>query len=569
MKNFLRFPPVFLSVAALILSFTPTLHAQNYDSVRVVRVSRAEGQVLVSHPGGNGWEEALVNLPLAEGDTLATQGGLAEVEFENGATSYLAENSTLQFTQLGFVDAGGRATELTLTQGAATFYANPNSQDTFRVATPTFDVAISGRAEFRVDVFRDGAAVQALLGTLTVSTARGSTQLEKGQSVAVHENDVQDSSIGHLPNPDAFDQWVTEEGEIIRSGNKNTLGYINSPNEYGLSDLSIYGTWVNFAGYGLCWRPFRAGLNWAPYMNGIWILNPRLGWVWVSNEPWGWMPYHFGTWQLSPTLGWVWIPGGPAGLRHWEPARVNWVRVGDQTGWVAKSPNDRDAVPGNLQQGVITRPGRLSRTANDSNEIMTGKTLQGATPLHAPPQDFASRPSSNARRSEIPSTIQPATSTPDRNQSIVFDRNTHTFINRDGASETGNRSDTRAGLMPRSNSQTGIPGVAVPPAGPMDSQTNRVLLPPAYPVAPASRVNVPVNGIPPARTPAAPPRPSQPNSPPPVSPGQMRGNPGPPASTPPRPVAPPPAPPQPSAPHPAQGQFTSAPRPAPSPDQKR
>jgi hypothetical protein len=304
-------------------------------------------------------------------------------------------------------------------------------------------------------------------------------------------------------------------------------------------------------------------------MNGIWILNPRLGWVWVSNEPWGWMPYHFGTWQLSPTLGWVWIPGGPAGLRHWEPARVNWVRVGDRVGWVAKSPNDRGTVPANIQHGVITRPDRPSRPANDSNEILTGKTLQGAMPLQAPPHDFASRASTNARRSEIPSTIQPATSTPDRNQSIVFDRNSQTFINRDGAGDTGNRSDTRAGLMPRSNSQTGIPNGSPPPPGSMNPQTNRVILPPAYPVAPPSLVNVPVNGIPPARIPATPPSPSQPNSPPPVSPGQMRGNPGPPAPTAPRPVAPP----QPSAPHPPQGQFTSAPRaapsPAPAPNQKR
>ena len=66
------------------------------------------------------WEEALVNLPLQEGDTLATQSGLAEIEFESGATAYLAENSVLQFTQLAF-SGGGRLTQLTLTQGAELF----------------------------------------------------------------------------------------------------------------------------------------------------------------------------------------------------------------------------------------------------------------------------------------------------------------------------------------------------------------------------------------------------------------------------------------------------------------
>ena len=259
-------------------------------------LARAEGQVLVSHSGSDVWEEAQVNLPLLEGDTLATQDGLAAVEFEDGATAYLAENSALQFTKVGFLSVG-RATELTLTQGAGTFYANLTSQDTFRVRTSTFDVTIPERAEFRVDAFRDGAAAEVFTGNVSVSNAKGSTDLVKGQSVAVHQNDVQDMSIGSLPTAeDAFDQWVTREGEIIRSGNKNTLTYINSPNAYGLSDLSVYGTWVNFAEFGgFVWRPFSLGLSWTPYFNGTWRLDPLLGWIWVSGEPWGWTPYHFGS----------------------------------------------------------------------------------------------------------------------------------------------------------------------------------------------------------------------------------------------------------------------------------
>ncbi len=579
MKNHLKFPSGILFVVALILSLLPVLRAQDYDSVRVVRVSRVEGQVQVLHAGSDVWEEALVNLPLQEGDTLATQDGLAEVEFENGATSYLAENSTLLFAQLSFSGEGGRATELNLTEGAGTFYANPTSQDSFRVTTPTLDVAITERAEFRADAFRDGAAVQALLGTVTVSTARGSTQLEKGQSVAVHESDLQDFSVGRLPEPDAFDQWVTEEGEIIRSGNKNTLSYISSPNYYGLSDLALYGTWINLPGLGISWRPFRAGISWAPYLNGIWILDAHLGWIWVSNEPWGWMPYHFGTWQLSPTLGWVWIPGGPGGLRHWEPARVNWVRAGNQVGWVAKSPNDRDGVPANLANGVYTRPGRSSQAANSANEILSGKALAGAAPVKEPPQEFASRPSSMARRSANPAAIHPPVPVGDRNSSIVFDRATHTFINRDGTGAAENENRSRAGVLPRPSTQNEIPRVAIPPTGAMDSRTKRVLLPPAYPTAPGARTNLPASGIQPVRPPMTPlgavPRTSaQPAVPTPIAPGQqLRGNPVPPAAAPARPVAPPQpaapssATPPPAAPH-MQNQLGSVARPTAPPEPK-
>src|SRR6266404_7528317 len=217
--------------------------AQDSTNSRVVRLSRTDGQVLVSHPGNDTWDDAPVNLPLQEGDTLATQGGMAEIEFENGATAYLAENSVLQFTQLSF-SGGGRITQLNLTQGAGTFYANLTRQDSFRVVTSTFEAAIPERAEFRVDAFRDSASIQVFLGEVSVTTSAGSTTFEKGQSVAIHEGDFQNPSVARLPEPDSFDQWVSAQSETIVSGTKDTLNYITSQNYYGLSDLSIYGSWV-------------------------------------------------------------------------------------------------------------------------------------------------------------------------------------------------------------------------------------------------------------------------------------------------------------------------------------
>jgi hypothetical protein len=548
--------PCFVRVALLAV-FSPALfssppaQAQDSDYSRVVRLSRTDGQVLVSHRGSDAWEEALVNLPLQEGDTLATQGGFAEIEFENGATAYLAENSSLQFTQLAFSGAG-RVTQLTLTQGAATFYASLTSRDSFSVRTSTFEVAIPERAEVRVDAFRDGASVQVLMGDVSVSTSAGSTNLEKGQSVAIHEGDLQNLNVARLPNPDGFDQWVSTQSETIQSGTKNTLSYVSSPNYYGLSDLSIYGSWVNFPGYGMSWRPFSVGESWAPYVNGIWILDPRRGWIWVSNEPWGWMPYHFGSWLLSPTLGWVWCPGGPSGLRQWEAARVHWVHAGNQVGWVAMSPEDRDGEAANLRHGVITRPGMTSRTTNAPNQVIVGKELRNAAPLKQPPADFASRPAPGAPRSGF-TTATGAGSTwsppiirtiPQRSESggaIVFDRRTRTFVNGSG----GNGPAAPAALMSQSNARTETSRVMIPPPGPMDSQIRRVILPPAGPAPPSrmstNTLNPPANAM---------------SVPPAVRTG-FNSQPG--QAAPPRPVSPPPAP---QAPR-ATPQIGSAIRPAP------
>ena len=440
---------------------------------------------------------------MQEGDSLATQSGFAEIEFENGAMAYLAENSVLQFTGLGF-SGGGRATELTLTQGAGTFDSNLTGQDTFVVHTLTFDAATLDHAEFRIDGFRDGAAVEVMLGSVHVSTMTGSTDLDKGQSVAVHQNDSTDFAVGSLPSAeDAFDRLVTEEGERIRSGNKNTLSYVNSPNSYGLSDLAIYGNWVNLPGYGFTWRPFSAGLSWTPYFNGRWTLDPRLGWIWVSSEAWGWMPYHYGSWLLSPMFGWVWVPGGPSGLRQWEPSRVNWVQLGgNRVGWVAKSPGDRDGAPENLKQGVITMPMRPSAIGNGSNKILSGKELGNVTTIEQPPSEFASHPTperAGAASSGIHSTIRVPPSTPNNTSSIVYDRNTHTYIQRNGPDDGAREGSTPAGsaaFMPgrnvQNNSPSEIPRVTIPPTGPVSSRANRSSLPgfnssrERFPAVPAS-----------------------------------------------------------------------------------
>ncbi len=514
-----------LAASSLVFSASAA-QAQDSDYSRVVRLSRADGQVLVSHPGGDGWEEALVNLPLQEGDTLTTQAGFAEIEFENGATAYLAENSVLRFEQLAF-SGGGRVTQLNLTQGAGTFYATLTRQDSFRVITSTLDVSIPERGEFRVDAFRDSASVQVLLGDVSVSTSAGSATFEKGQSVAIHEGDLQNPNVARLPEPDSFDQWVSAQSETIQSGTKDTLSYISSPNYYGLSDLSIYGSWVNFPGYGNSWRPFRVGFGWTPYMNGNWILDPRLGWIWVSNEPWGWMPYHFGTWLLSPTLGWVWIPGDPSGLRQWQPACVYWVRTGNQIGWVAMSPNDRNGVPANLEHGVVIRPGTPLRNRKEANQIVAGKQIQSVTPLKQPPPEFASRPTPGTPRSGLVSTVRTIPQPSEADGAVVFDRGTRTFIN--GSRSIGPAAGAAA-VSPQSSSRSDVQRVVIMPSGSMDSHVPRVILPPAG-LAPTSRMptnnaNPPTNansvpsaartGVSPQSGPAAPPRPMNPPSPQPT-----------------------------------------------------
>jgi len=262
-------------------------------------------------------------------------------------------------------------------------------------------------------------------------------------------------------------------------------------------------------------------LSWTPYMNGVWTLDPRLGWIWVSNEAWGWTPYHFGSWLLSPTLGWVWVPGGPAGLHQWEPACVNWVQVGNQVGWVARSPLDRDGAPANLAMGVVTRPGRSPRNANKGNEIVMGKELQTATVLKEPPKEIASQPVPGAPRFGISPVARMAPQTLSGNSPIVLDRRTHTFINRDGREAENDKRPTTppATVSPRAETNGEIPRLTIPSTMPAQPAANRVLLPPTRPTAPPTNASSEAHAASPTRAPAAAPAtPQRPPTPLPTAP---------------------------------------------------
>src|SRR5271157_4698758 len=120
-----------------------------YSHVRIVRLSMVQGDVRFSRStqdvaaeGQNAaWEAAVANLPIREGFVVATDKGRAVVEFENGASAYLAEDSVLEFSQLGLLN-GALITHLKLTQGTATFYAHPGQSDEFIVESPTMSVSL-------------------------------------------------------------------------------------------------------------------------------------------------------------------------------------------------------------------------------------------------------------------------------------------------------------------------------------------------------------------------------------------------------------------------------------------
>lgn len=113
-------------------------------------------------------------------------------------------------------------------------------------------------------------------------------------------------------------------------------------NDYGYRDdevdinifynqLSPYGNWIQYPGYGRVWIPHVQGFR-PYYSNGHWMYS-QFGWTWVSNYSWGWAPFHYGRWMHDFRHGWLWVPGSV-----WAPAWVQWRGGGGYYGWCAMGP---------------------------------------------------------------------------------------------------------------------------------------------------------------------------------------------------------------------------------------
>lgn len=420
-------PTILLLLAGLSCALSARAGTANVTSsqtsyARVVRLSLVDGAVSIAHAGESFWQPALANMPIQEGDTLASASGFAEVEFENGCVAYLAANSTLQFTKLS-LENGGRMTEMTLTQGTASFYASPASQDSFEASTPDLGVAVPDKGQFRMDVTTGGSSVSVYASAVSVSSSAGTNSLAKGQTLTFRAEGSQSVSVAKNSAADAFDRWVNGQTQVIRAGTEDSLSYVNSQYSYGLADLDGYGSWLDCPGVGTCWQPMGIGAGWIPYADGFWSAFDGLGMTWVSYEPWGWMPYHFGGWIMSPMYGWVWAPGT---MSAWQPAMVAWVQSGGQVGWVPLAPSDQAGRPlANLQRAFVVSPAASAVGAAAVNHAVAVANAHATIVVARPPAGFVSPTAPSLARTATPGAGFAGRAP----QSVVFDRATRAFVN--------------------------------------------------------------------------------------------------------------------------------------------
>jgi hypothetical protein len=500
-----RIPLRSLFLAALVLLFAGWLRADT-SHARIIRLSLVQGDVrftrdvhgdpLTSDKAN--WEGATLNLPIRQGYVLATDHGRAEVEFENGAMAFLAENTVLEFYDLSLED-GAKTTRLVLRQGTASFYVNPGSGDYFSVTGGDFTVEADGRAGFRLDNFDDGSVVDVTKGRVSVLRKNKTTALVKGQSLSMRAGDNNSTEVARLPENDDFDRWVAGREDAVATATNAAQQYVSSPYyTSGIADLYTYGSWYPISGYGNCWRPYGVGLGWSPFAGGGWFMDPVYGSTFIGAQPWGWLPYHYGGWVFDPFFGWLWSPGFGFGFNGIAPFRpVTGVFIRSKTGLLGLVPvhplDVRGKEPINLAKGVFPVAGGAV-----SQQAMAGATAAGESwkVMKAAPRESLTNTAvaASAAPARVSRTIVGGGSnarvvTLDRNSSIAYDAREHRFVNgaavaQTAAAKSAEKTDATREALTGERAGQGRAGASAAPSVRVPAASMRAAAPPPRVMAP-------------------------------------------------------------------------------------
>src|ERR1700691_643268 len=98
-------------------SSQPSTPVSSHSKIRIVRLSEVKGEVQLDRQTGKGFESAMANLPVIEGEKLKTGNGVAEVEFEDNSTVRVGQNSLVQFPRLELLPSGAKSSAVNVSQG--------------------------------------------------------------------------------------------------------------------------------------------------------------------------------------------------------------------------------------------------------------------------------------------------------------------------------------------------------------------------------------------------------------------------------------------------------------------
>jgi FecR-like protein len=271
MKTLWRRAVPLLGFSILVFPMLATAARTSDTYRRIVRLRYVEGDVRFNPGSSKGpdlskpWRGAEANLPIEQGFALATGTGRAEVEFEDGSTIYLADNSVLSFPSLGYV-SGTPETEVELVSGTATLALQPTFAAEFTIDTPTdrFVLTHPELGFVRVDSYLDGTEATPEGNQNTGVRINGNDQvrLVLGQRIRFQYGRLLKTDARNpAKEPDAWDNWVSDREQKRETDTKAALAATGrSVPIAGLADLYENGSFYSCAPFVTCWEPSAEAL---------------------------------------------------------------------------------------------------------------------------------------------------------------------------------------------------------------------------------------------------------------------------------------------------------------------
>jgi hypothetical protein len=332
-------------VSGALLALPTAVSAQQAPDVAYV--SNMSGNVAITRGDSGNAEAAAINAPLMVGDYLSTDGSArSEVQFDSGHVLRVAPNTQVRFDEM---DGNGDSVQLASGSVGVGIVRPMGTYE--QVETPSVTVRPREMGFYRVDVNSQGVtSITVRSGDAAILLPQGAQQLTPGSTMEVwgDPSNPQYRFVGPVAS-NSFDQW-----NVARDDSFQQTAYQDVPSWMpGAYDLSGYGSWQQYPGYGNVWIPNDVAANWTPYSSGRWVWEPYYGWTWVDNDPWGYAPFHYGRWFFDNNANhWAWVPGPAAApVQTWSPALVAFIgfnsggfnfglNLVDNVGWVPLAPSE-------------------------------------------------------------------------------------------------------------------------------------------------------------------------------------------------------------------------------------
>lgn len=318
--------------SALLIFLSPlSAEEQEYTNNSFARLSFLTGNAYIQRAADLGMEEAVVNIPITEGDRLGTTDGRVEIYLGNG--NYIRLDKETKIDIMNLPKKGYELTRIRIWAGNVYFHVTALEEEkNIEIHTSDVSVYVLDVGLYRIDVREDRETeIFVYEGMVEAAGESGSVLVKDEQRLEISNARFTSRPSRFMASAeDSFDRWSANRVSQVRK--HMAKSYLPEELEDFENELATHGDWVHTSAYGYVWVPGGVDTSWRPYYYGRWLWIPLSGWTWLPYEPWGWCTFHYGRWHWRYGLGWYWIPS-----TLWGPAWVSWYWGYDYFGWAPLS----------------------------------------------------------------------------------------------------------------------------------------------------------------------------------------------------------------------------------------